>query len=133
MKIYSFLKSIQDVLSTLLTNKIQILFTVGLTCLFITEIQNYSHCLHLIVPYSERIWSILQRKAQYKRNHVRVNVTKFPEGNSSNCSKVSELSRLPCSGNKFGWKAFDYKAKRWEIFWVALLSHFSIRKYKNSS
>ena len=103
------------------------------TCLFIREVQTYFHCLHLVVWHPERMWSTLQTQAQYEINHWRINITKFPKGNLNNCSKTPELSRLPNSGNKFGWKASDCKVKRWETFWVAPFSHFSIRKCKYSS
>lgn len=99
-------------------------------CLFKTEVQTYFHCWHLVVWHPEIIWSILQTKAQYDTDHWRINITKLTEGNLNNCFDIPELSGLPYSGNKFGWKAFDCKTKRCETFWVALISHFNIRKWK---
>lgn len=88
------------------------------------------HCLYLIVWPTEKIWSRLHTTAQYEINHLGITITKFPKGNWNNCSKTSALSGLSYSGNKFGCKTFDCKAKAWETCWVALCSLFSFRKCK---
>lgn len=112
MEIYFYKESIQGIPSAVQIDEIHIYSLLKLKVdihLFIKK--TYFHCLYLIVWPTERIWSRLQTEAQYEINHLGINITKFPKGNWNNCSKTFMLSGLPYSGNKFGCKAFDCKAK----------------------